>query len=94
MNYPVGVRTRICSALAAGNICIAHPSVLNNMPELNSCPSILFVEDVRNYAECIATLPSGGDLLAMRQTSRDFFESHYAARVASAELLDSLTERN
>ncbi len=94
MNYPVGVRTRICAALAAGNICIAHPSVLKNMPELKSCPSILFVDKVEDYADCIAGLPSGEDLLAMRETSRDFFESHYVAPVASAELLDSLMEKD
>lgn len=94
MNYPVGVRTRICAALAAGNICLAHPSVLQNMPELKSCPSVLFVDTAENYASCIAGLPSGENLLAMRKTSRSFFESHYIAPVASAQLLDKLMEKN
>lgn len=93
MNYPVGVRTRICAALAAGNVCLAHPSVLKNMPELGSCPSVLFVDTAEDYVNCIARLPSGEDLLAMRKISRDFFESHYVAPVASAQLLDSLMEK-
>lgn len=93
MNYPVGVRTRICAALGSGNICIAHPSVLKNMPELKSCPSVLFVDTAEDYANCIADLPSGEDLLSMRKTSRDFFESHYLAPVSSAHLLDSLMEK-
>lgn len=93
MNYPVGVRTRICAALAAGNVCLAHPSVLKNMPELKSCPSVLFVDTAEDYANCIAGLPSGEDLFAMRKTSRDYFESHYVAPVASAQLLDSLMEK-
>lgn len=92
MNYPVGVRTRICAALAAGNVCLAHPSVLKNMPELKSCPSILFVDTAEDYVNQIADLPSGEGLLAMRKTSRDFFESHYIAPVASGKLLDSLME--
>lgn len=93
MNYPVGVRTRICAALAAGNICLAHPSVLKNMPELKSCPSVFFVDTAEDYTNCIASLPSGDNLLTMRKTSRDFFESHYVAPVASAQLLDSLMEK-
>ena len=90
MNYPVGVRTRICSALAAGNVCIAHPSVLQNMPELEACGSVMFAIEPQEYAERIQQISEGRELQAMKMASRAFFRSHYIASVAAAPLLDYL----
>lgn len=88
MNYPVGVRTRVCSALAAGNVCLVHPSVLYNMPELANCSAVRVVSTPDQYAKAISELPRGHDLLNLCKSARDFFNSHYAAQVASAKILD------
>ena len=90
MNYPVGVRTRICSALAAGNICLVHPSVLVNMPELVQCAAIKAVESPADYASAIADLPKGPALIKLRKAARQFFDGHYSFLAASAPLLDAL----
>lgn len=92
MNYPVGVRTRICAALAAGNICIAHPSVLVNMPELKSCPAVRLASIPADYANCISSLPQGDKLLELKAAARRFFDTHYVAHVAAAKLLDRIAE--
>lgn len=89
MNYPVGVRTRICSALAAGNYCLVDSSVLVNMPELSQCGAVRVVKSGGHYAKEIAALPGAVEMARLRQLAREFFESHYAADVAAAPLLES-----
>ena len=87
MNYPVGVRARVCSALAAGNICLVHPTALYNMPELSQCPAVKIVSTPYQYAKAIADLPSGRELLCLRRKAMEFFNDHYVARVAAEKLL-------
>lgn len=88
MNYPVGVRTRVCSALAAGNFCLVHPSVLFNMPELERCEAVRVVESAADYAAAIADLPTGAGMIRLRKIARQFFDTHYSSQTATAPLLD------
>lgn len=88
MNYPVGVRTRVCSALAAGNFCLVHPSVLFNMPELEQCEAVKVVASAADYAAAIADLPMGAGMVRLRKIARQFFESHYSSHTAAAPLLN------
>lgn len=88
MNYPVGVRTRVCSALAAGNICLVHPSVLFNMPELEQCEAVKVVASAVDYAAAIADLPMGAGMVRLRKIARQFFDSHYSSQTAAAPLLN------
>jgi hypothetical protein len=88
INYPVGVRTRVCSALAAGNYCLVHPSVLFNMPELAECEAVKTVESAADYSAAIAELPIGAARIRLRKTARLFFDNYYCAQVASAPLLN------
>ncbi|TDR76730.1 glycosyltransferase [Paludibacterium purpuratum] len=92
MNYPVGVRTRVCAALGAGNICIVHPSVFYNMPELRACPAVWQADSAADYASLIARMPSRENLVALRKKARAFFEEHYSAINASASLLNLLAK--
>lgn len=88
MDYPVGVRTRVCSALAAGNYCLVHPSVLFNMPELMQCEAVRVVESAADYAAAIADLPTGTAMVRLRKVARQFFDSHYSSQAAAAPLLN------
>ena len=94
MNYPVGVRTRVCSALAAGNVCIVHPSILFNMPELEECPAVIVEQDISSYASIIEKAVSPETFRRLRAAARLFFSDRYSARVAAAPLLDWLEGRS
>jgi len=88
MDYPVGVRTRVCSALQAGCFCVCHASILYNMPELRSCPAVRIAEDNRGILDAIAAYPlCVEDRHALRREARTFFERHYRAGVSAAPLL-------
>ena len=88
MNYPVGVRTRVCAALAAGNICLVHPTVLYNMPELSKCVAVYPVRSPQDYIDVIARLPSGEERLHLRREAIAFFDRHYAAAAAVVALFN------
>lgn len=88
MNYPVGVRTRICSALAAGNICIIHSSTLINLPELRECQAVIVVDDILKYPAVIEGLMEESTLLNLRSIARKFALEHYAASVSASPLLN------
>lgn len=89
MSYPVGVRTRICSALQAGCFCICDPSVLVNMPELIDCETVKITDDVKTYARIIANLQTDPESRQKyRQKSKSFFEQHYVCDVAAKSILD------
>jgi hypothetical protein len=93
MDYPVGVRTRICSALAAGNLCIVHPSVLLNMPELADCPAVFVTPDPADYAGIVAVNMAEDRFATLRHQARDFFDAHYVASVAGQPVLQSIEDR-
>lgn len=86
MNYPVGVRTRICSALAAGCVCIVHRSVLNNMPELQDCSAVMVAKSAEDFIRHINSVPSGEELLVLRKQAQSFFDKFYAAASSAAPL--------
>jgi hypothetical protein len=90
MNYPVGVRTRICSALAAGNICIVHSSVLENMPELRYCSAVMIANSVSDFIHHIDDIPSGDELLVLQKNAQSFFDKFYAATNSSKPILRAL----
>ena len=52
-NYPVGVRTRIMTALSSGCICIAHSSVLKNMPELKELRNFYVYSNLNEFKKII-----------------------------------------
>jgi hypothetical protein len=79
MNYPVGVRTRICYALGAGCVCIVHRSVLNNIPELQNCPAVMVANSTEDFIHYINYVPSGRELQVLRKQVQAFFDTFYAA---------------
>ena len=87
MNYPVGVRTRICSALAAGCVCIVHKSVLFNMPELKNCKAVMLVSTVDDCIYYISTIPSSGHFSELGRSAKLFFQNNYAASKSTSSLL-------
>ncbi len=93
MNYPVGVRARLCSALAAGNVCIVHPSTTFNMPEIKSCPAVFIEHDFSRYATIVGHAVAPENFSKLRATARNFFDEKYRAEVAAAPLLDLIEER-
>lgn len=90
MNYPVGVRTRVCSALAAGNVCVLDESILQNMPELRDCDAIRFVDANDLSSEAIVRALEWDDLGKLRECARTFFAEHYWADVAASKILESI----
>ena len=89
-NYYIGVRTRICAALSAGNYCIITRAVLMNMPELKYCNSVKIVEnnnddlmnsfiDYHNF--------SYKKKIQLNKESKKFFKKNYFYPVASKKFL-------
>lgn len=90
--YPVGVRTRICSALQAGCYCIIDPVLLKNMPELKGLP---FVKSAKNYLEYESKIREFSKLSIseknnLRQSAHDFYKINYSPNVASAPILKNI----
>jgi hypothetical protein len=87
MKYPVGVRTRICSAIQSGCYCIADESILHNMPELKGQPFIDFISDENTYEMSIRKYQKIINLNRLRKKAIEFFNSHYLYTVASTPIL-------
>ena len=88
--YYIGVRTRICSALSAGNYCIITKAVLLNMPELKLCKSVQVVKD--NKEEILRSLMNYHNFtytkkISLRAESKNFFKEHYYYLVSSKKFL-------
>jgi hypothetical protein len=88
INYPVGVRTRICSALSAGLICIVHSSILINMPELLNCKAIKIADTTDDILKSLKILPKGDDLIKIKKEAILFFNKNYEANMSTKKLLD------
>ena len=73
--YWVGVRTRICDALAAGLICIVHESIYRNMPELKACGAVLACSDMQSIDRVLRRVAKLSD--AERQSLRIEAIEHY-----------------
>jgi hypothetical protein len=88
--YYIGVRTRICSALCAGNYCIVTKAVLLNMPELKSCKSVLVVKN--NKKNIVRSLINYHNFtytkkINLRAESKRFFKKNYYYPVSSKKFL-------
>ena len=90
MKYPVGARTRVCSALSAGNVCIVHPSVLFNMPELSTCEAVRVAPDASSYPQIFRDLLQPGKLKKLRRAARKFFDERYAAENATKAIFQHI----
>jgi len=88
MNYPVGVRTRLCSALAAGNICIVHNSILGNMPELKDCQSVFIVNKKNDYYCYLNKLKNNHNFFPLKQEAIKFFNQYYRNTSSTRKILD------
>ena len=73
--YWIGVRTRVCDALAAGLICIVHESIFRNMPELKRCRAVFACSDMTSVEEALRKVASLSD--AERQSLRMEAIKHY-----------------
>lgn len=86
-SYPVGVRTRICSALAAGNVCVVHPNIFRNMPELVDCASVYAVKRPRDFRSVIQDLVGNPRWPWFRVAAQQFFIKHYSSKIAAKSIL-------
>lgn len=92
-DYYIGVRTRICSALSAGNYCILSESILVNMPELLNCSSVKVVKN--NIHEIINAIKVYHDFtiskkIRLKKKSKKFFEKNYFYKVSGKRFLDQI----
>ena len=89
-DYYIGVRTRICAALSAGNYCIITRAVLMNMPELKHCKSVKIVEnnnnDLMNSFIDYHNFPLKKKI-QLNEESKKFFKKNYFYPVASKKIL-------
>lgn len=80
-NYHVGVRTRLCSALAAGNYCLITREVALNMPELKNCASVkildLKISEFKNEIEKYKYLSKVRKRYLIK-SSKNFFSKYYS----------------
>lgn len=91
MRYPVGVRTRVCSALAAGCFCICDESILRNMPELNSCGAVRIARTADDYIRALLEyFDKGSNKSAFEQAAKDFYYKYYDYKVAANPILSFL----
>lgn len=89
-NYYVGVRTRLCSALAAGNYCIVSKSILYNMPEIKNCSSVKivnnneseFIDEILNYS----SFPIRKKI-KLKKISNNFFLKNYTKNFSGKKFL-------
>lgn len=86
--YPVGVRTRICSALAASCICIVDKNILYNMPELISCSAVKVITNKKDFEDFLNELKTKNNLDLLRKQAKDFFNSNYLAKVTAKKTLN------
>lgn len=86
-NYPVGVRTRVCSALAAGCVVIADRAITINMPELSLCGSVFLMNDYAEFSEVLNEMLIDFDFEVSELVSKNFFMRHYAAEVSAQTLI-------
>ena len=75
-DYYIGVRTRICSALSAGNFCIISKAILINMPELKDCKSVQIINnDILISFEATSDQDTIVNFEYNLQKSKDVFEN-------------------
>ena len=89
-DYYLGVRTRICGALSAGNYCIINRAVLMNMPELKHCKSVKIVNN--NNKDLIESFVNYHNFsykkkIQLNKESKNFFKKHYFYPSASKKFL-------
>lgn len=78
MKYPVGVRTRIISALSYGIPVIANPAAALGLPELAVDRDILYGDTPQDIFEIFQKILSGDiDLKDMGEAARKAWEEHY-----------------
>lgn len=92
-DYYIGVRTRLCSALSAGNFCIITKAVLINMPELKFCRSVKVVNF--NNKDIIETIIkyhklSFREKSQLNYESKNFFKRNYLYSVSSKKFISQI----
>ena len=91
-DYPVGVRTRVLSALAAGNIVVAHEAIYAGMPELCDCASLFSYSSTSELPKIFDAI-SAGDLNEQRQCSVEFWRKHYSLERTMEPILKWLQQK-
>ena len=89
-DYYIGVRTRICGALSAGNYCVVTKAVLMNMPELKYCKSVKIVENNNN--DLVKSFLNYHNFslkkkIQLKKESKKFFKKNYFYPVSSKKFL-------
>lgn len=90
MKYPVGVRTRICSALQAGCFCISDPSVIPNMPELAELDFVRIASGRHEYEATFKAYLEVEERDNYSKRAMDFFDKNYKYSISSKTVLDFL----
>lgn len=91
MKYPVGVRTRLCSALQAGCFCICDASVLFNMPELKKCQNIIFLRTESEFLGKITEFIENKNF--SREISNTFFNENYNSKISTNKIVDFIKDK-
>jgi hypothetical protein len=78
-NYPVGVRTRIISALSAGNVVIANAAVIEGMPELNLCPAVFLYSSINEIQNIVLEITRQG-LVILKKEAYCFWKDNYSIK--------------
>lgn len=93
MRYPVGVRTRVCSALAAGCFCVCDESILRNLPELKSCKAVRVARTAADYTRALAEyFGARNKKTYYEQAAKEFYLKHYDHKVAANPILSFLED--
>lgn len=87
--YPVGVRTRIVSALLAGTPCIVAKSTLRNMPELGVSAAVIAIGSIDELPQALAVFVNSGNLADASRAAIECYEMNYSTR-ASDPLMEGL----
>jgi hypothetical protein len=91
--YYIGVRTRLCSALSAGNFCIVTQAVLLNMPELKFCRSVEVVNfnnnDIMRSIMKYHNL-SFHEKIQLNFESKKFFKKNYLYSQSSKKFISQI----
>lgn len=93
MKYPVGIRTRILSALAYGIPVVADFSSASALPELTNGKDIVFTNTPQEIFDCLNTLYKNYDRASkIGVNGRLAWEKYYNPNINVPYLVDSLAK--
>jgi glycosyltransferase involved in cell wall biosynthesis len=91
ISVPIGNRSRILTALAAGTVVVAHENAALGNPDLVDGKTCFLASDAAEFAERMARcVDAPAEAREVAERGRDLYRSHFRPDVAVAAAVDTL----